>query len=183
MFFLWMSIICMYKIVIFKMTKSGNFVYIYWNLHRATSGGILVRCRQSRLNSSRRKWPDALGPILGSHSFWFWAESDTRSLVQSVPGSPEEGRFWADSSLLVRVVQGKFCFYGYCVFELLDDSGAHGDRKICVYLQQHPLPEHHPSQAWLCLALWLIYNLNHSELIPKLNHLSCFCFNPLNMRN
>jgi hypothetical protein len=86
-----------YKIVIFRMTKSGHFVYIYLNLHQAASGGMLVKRRQSRVNSGRRKQPDILGPI----PFWVRDESDTRFWVDSISsGPPEEGRFWADSSLL-----------------------------------------------------------------------------------
>ena len=62
----------------------GCFVYIYLNMNRTASGGILVRCRQSRLNSGRQERPNVLVPILGSQLFWFRAASDTGP-IQSVP--------------------------------------------------------------------------------------------------
>jgi hypothetical protein len=87
------------------LAKQRHFVYIYLNVyndHWATTEGVLVRCRLSRLNSSRWKRPDELGPILDSHSFWFRAESDTwfRAISISSGRPPKEGCFWDESSLL-----------------------------------------------------------------------------------
>jgi hypothetical protein len=96
----------LYKIVIFKMTKSGNFVYIYWNLHRAASWGILVKCQQSRLNSGR---PDGNGPMyLGR----FWAVLIPGRVRQPIPGRFNQFRPPGRGTLL-----GGFLIVSWVIFK------------------------------------------------------------------
>lgn len=122
--------------VIFKMTKSGNFVYIYLNVHRAASGGILVRWWQSRLNSGRRKRPDVLGPILGSHSFWFRAESDTRFLGWY----NQLGRFLIASWAITRHAYSRDCAANLSVMQPKQFTVGNA-WKICQSCSQNrPLP-------------------------------------------